>query len=64
MSGPTPSVPCDHHVSLQDMEEHEQERSKFLQSMFYKYVDLHIAVHEKSGEVSPCGYNWLSLIVK
>jgi len=41
------------------MEEHEQERSKFLQSMFYKYVDLHIAVHEKSGEVSMYGIKWL-----
>lgn len=37
---------------VQEFEEHEEERGKFMQNMLYKYVDLHIRVHEKSAEVS------------
>lgn len=39
-------------IWLQEFEEHEEERSKFMQGMLYKYVNLHVGMHEKSAEVS------------
>ena len=38
-------------VLLQEFEEHEEERAKFMQGMLYKYINLHVGMHEKSAEV-------------
>ena len=45
-------------VLLQEFEEHEEERAKFMQGMLYKYINLHVGMHEKSAEV-----HWMILLL-